>query len=652
MISVKLFLDLPFALNQQFRQKIVSNFKTLSDSYQFILDSVKKHEEKDHAHRAESIDYKNRDVAKELDYQNGRISRLVLGHNGDGMQELRDSRTAIDSSEHEVLSERLSYDLNALNKKADDVTQEVVDARNSHPKLTDRLDQVDDSIENSRDILLSNLDILDSIGQVPTREKSGDTKYPQGFAIDQKNNVFYLVRQTTGSVNDKTIYEYSLEDISLIRQRQLPFDVAGYIEGLAFRHNALNELEFIIPINQHGGAYVVYNFDTNKYSKKIETEMSNKTGIDNNRKYFITVKTDHPNQNTNSKSSGFNIYDLDSVFNQKPKLVRTLNFSRKAVIGDYKIQSFIMIDHTIFLSQGQHTTVTTAIDLEGNVLKRITFDKQDLSSAIGLAKAGVTDEDIFEPEGTYFYRHKGKIYLVELICSQGQACLVRHGFFESGVKVEETTVKGYGIADLPAQNSMLDNGTPTLVFNNKGDILKEIEALEDPGLYFLVCVGKVKNAPYGASTLTGWVYTRSTKATGANADRAIIEVTDISDRKFSTTLDTNRNPAWRDWQQIAGIPVVGDKEIKKLRDITRSGKYYFKADDVRRIEDMPERFVSLGAVIKHEVVSNTFSVQTAYRLNADTGYAAPAVRTIANGELVRESGHTDKYGWRYIQTAQ
>ncbi|MDN6161091.1 MAG: hypothetical protein L0I85_07930, partial [Staphylococcus equorum] len=395
MISVKLFLDLPFALNQQFRQKIVSNFKTLSDSYQFILDSVKKHEEKDHAHRAESIDYKNRDVAKELDYQNGRISRLVLGHNGDGMQELRDSRTAIDSSEHEVLSERLSYDLNALNKKADDVTQEVVDARNSHPKLTDRLDQVDDSIENSRDILLSNLDILDSIGQVPTREKSGDTKYPQGFAIDQKNNVFYLVRQTTGSVNDKTIYEYSLEDSSLIRQRQLPFDVAGYIEGLAFRHNALNELEFIIPVNRHGGAYVVYNFDTNKYGKKIEMEMSNKTSIDDTRKYFITVKTDHPNQNTNSKSSGFNIYDFDSVFNEKPKLVRTVSFSRKVVIGDYKIQSFVMIGNTIFLSQGQQTNVTTAIDLSGNVLKKITFDKQELSSAIGLAKAGVTDEDIF-----------------------------------------------------------------------------------------------------------------------------------------------------------------------------------------------------------------------------------------------------------------
>lgn len=544
-----------------------------------------------------------------------------------------------DGTLDEIINENIFKD---LNRNVDSYKE----------KMNKVIDDLKNAFSDSRDVFLSNLHKLDQIGQTGTRAFQGDTKYPQGFAINQKDDTFYILRQTSGSVNDKTLYEYRLgKNDELLRQRELPFDIESYIEGLAYRKNQFDELEFIIPTEKNGGNYVIYNFDTDNYFQGKQIEMSNKGSMDNSGRYYLTVKTDYPNQDTNTKSTGFNIYDLDSMFNKTPELIRTVSFSRKHIIGDYKIQSFTMIDDMIIFSQGASETLTTVMDLDGNILERITFDKQELSTAMGLSDSGISDEQVFEPEGTYFYKSAGNTYLLELICSQGQACIMRHGFPGKGKPVKETLLTTYSIEDLPANQAMLDNGTPRIVLQEGDDILNYIENIKNPGLYFVVAVGNVKNKPRGTSTMTGWVYSRSTKYTGSDADRAIIELTDLSDRKFSNNLDNNRDTKWFGWQQFAGIPVVGDETISNLRkDITIPGKYYFLADDVQRIEDMPEKYKSLGAVIKHERISNSFVIQTAYRLNADTGYGPMAIRTIANGNIAMESGQSDTYGWRYITT--
>lgn len=544
-----------------------------------------------------------------------------------------------DGTLDEIINENIFKNLNS---KIDNNTE----------KINKVINDLKNAFSNSQDVFLSNLHKLDQIGQTGTRAFRGDTKYPQSVAINQEDNTFYILRQTTGSVNDKTLYEYRLgKNDELLRKRELPFDIDAYVEGLAYRKNQFNELEFIIPTKKHGEKYIVYNFDTDNYVQGKAIEMSYKSNMDNNGRYYITVKTDYPNQDPNSKATGLNIYDLDSMFNRRPELVRTVSFSRKHIIGDYKIQSLGMIDNMIIFSQGESETLTTVMDLDGNILKRITFDKQELSTAMGLSDSGISNDQVFEPEGTFYYKYGGNTYLLELICSQGQACLMRHGFPNKGKPVKETLLTTYSIEDLPANQAMLDNGTPRIVFQDGDDILNDIENIKNPGLYFVVAVGSVKNKPMGTSTMTGWVYLRSTRHTGANADRAIIELTDLSGRKFSNNMDTNRNQKWFGWQQFAGIPVVGDEKISNLRkDITIPGKYYFMADDVRRIEDMPEKYTSLGAVIKHEKISGTFVIQTAYRLNPDTGYGPMAMRTIADGEIARESGESDSHGWRYFTT--
>src|SRR5699024_6673796 len=112
--------NLPVELNHLFRKMLIENFRTMEFYYSVLKDSIQKHKDEEHAHTARQIDYENSTVDKQLKYQNKRISRLVLGHNGDGVQELRDSRVAIASTPFNALSERLYYYFNKMNKTMED----------------------------------------------------------------------------------------------------------------------------------------------------------------------------------------------------------------------------------------------------------------------------------------------------------------------------------------------------------------------------------------------------------------------------------------------------------------------------------------------------------------------------------------------------
>nr|WP_286313503.1 peptidase G2 autoproteolytic cleavage domain-containing protein [Mammaliicoccus lentus] len=113
--------NLPIEIGQKFRKMIIENFRSIDYAYRNLSDVIYKHKNLDkHAHDASQIDYANTSVDKHLKYQNRRISRLVLGHNGDGVQELTDSHVAIDGEPFNVLSERLYYDFNKINKTMED----------------------------------------------------------------------------------------------------------------------------------------------------------------------------------------------------------------------------------------------------------------------------------------------------------------------------------------------------------------------------------------------------------------------------------------------------------------------------------------------------------------------------------------------------
>ncbi|WP_374199847.1 peptidase G2 autoproteolytic cleavage domain-containing protein [Mammaliicoccus sp. Q-M61] len=95
---------------------VIENFRYIDYKFNQYRDIFNNHKSDKHAHDAKNIDYKLTNVSDHLDYQRSRIERLVLGHNGDGIQELTDSHVAIDSTPFNVLSERLYYDFNKINQ--------------------------------------------------------------------------------------------------------------------------------------------------------------------------------------------------------------------------------------------------------------------------------------------------------------------------------------------------------------------------------------------------------------------------------------------------------------------------------------------------------------------------------------------------------
>lgn len=118
---MELYTDFPIELDQEWRYKTVSNFKWLVSKIKSIDNVIKHHKkEEEKAHDAKQIDYKLTTVHNELHYQRQQLINLVLGANGNGVQELRDSRTALDGTNFQLLSDRLKYDLEVLNKKIDD----------------------------------------------------------------------------------------------------------------------------------------------------------------------------------------------------------------------------------------------------------------------------------------------------------------------------------------------------------------------------------------------------------------------------------------------------------------------------------------------------------------------------------------------------
>ncbi|WP_395149736.1 phage baseplate upper protein [Enterococcus thailandicus] len=532
---------------------------------------------------------------------------------------------------------------------------EVINARKpqtstSFNVLGNRLDNTDLKIDGSRDVLLSSLDKVALLAKVGTREETGDTKFPQALAIDQEDGAFYIMRQSAAGGFDHTLCKYSLETNELMNRQVIPIQLEGYVEGLAWKKNAAGEMLFLLPTARQGGTYVLYNFEKNTVSDPFEMLGSNKLGMDNTGSFIVTIKTDEQGQDPNTYASGVYLYDYESVFNGGPVLLKTVDFMRDWIVSGYKIQAVTMVDDAILFAQGSNETMITAIDLDGLQIKRSSLKKSDYANVLEITSE-VDDDTIMEPEGICSYESNGKTVIAQLVCTEGKACVVSHGISpdDSMVKVVSRPLQtknpfvellGYSILQ-----STRPNGSPKIDLSGTDkNLFETIQNLTTAGFYFIVTANTVKNTPYGASTLTGWVYIRSTS--NGKASRAIVELTDNSNRKFAVNFDINRTPTWSDWEQTGGLAVTASSDISTLAGLTQAGTYSFSAALSRTIPDMPTKYVSLGTMIIHKPITSSFTIQEAYRLNGDTGHTLPANRILIDG-VVAKGESTDANGWKY-----
>lgn len=123
-----LYLDFPIEIGEDFRRKTLQNFKLILRYYKRMKEDLHFHKvEETRAHNARNITYRMTNVSDTLDDVQGQINALVLGANGDSMQEIRQARSSLDGVRHDLLADRIRYDLNSIIKKAEDNKEFLLD---------------------------------------------------------------------------------------------------------------------------------------------------------------------------------------------------------------------------------------------------------------------------------------------------------------------------------------------------------------------------------------------------------------------------------------------------------------------------------------------------------------------------------------------
>lgn len=125
---MKINFNFPIEIGQKLRKMVIDNFVVIKNDFENLTKSFNNHKTTDkNAHDAKQIKYRLTNVDSELQYQKGEIEGLVIGHNGDGINELKQARTALDGSNHNLLAPRIKYDLEVIKNEEERKHQYLID---------------------------------------------------------------------------------------------------------------------------------------------------------------------------------------------------------------------------------------------------------------------------------------------------------------------------------------------------------------------------------------------------------------------------------------------------------------------------------------------------------------------------------------------
>lgn len=435
-------------------------------------------------------------------------------------------------------------------------------------------EMVDNSIEflkNSKEFIYSSLDYQTPIAETVTSIQGGaGSRFPQSMCLDSENDRYYVARQTSGQYNDQMIYEYRLSDNALLRNKSVPTSEWVYLEGLPLFHNGYGEICFIIPV-ERSGKFGIFNFDTGFLVNEFEMEGSFKTAIDNNHKYFICSK--HSDYNDlNNTFNGFLLYDLHSVIDGTPKLIKKIECNHDD-ISNPKTQTVTMIDDLIYLGQGVRDSSVTVIDTAGNKQYFVTYDKREV---LILINGNSSEEDpILENEGMHFIKENGKTYPVVGIATQGRFVLIKLGDIK-GKKIPrslngESTNGLARISENPALNMFGAIGNAILRVESSQDFYEEVLKLKGNGLYTFFMSGTATNGTVGGASVRGLIQIDRF----ANGVPSILSVIgqDFRGGMWANYYDDTAD-GWIGWSHIGGHSAqVSGETFDPLSDSVNAGYY-------------------------------------------------------------------------------
>src|SRR5699024_830291 len=361
---MKLIKNFSVSLGQLFRRHIIENFNRIETAFKLMQENFKKHKTTDkNAHDAKQIKYKNWTVDDELEYQWEIKDNLVIGANGDGVQEARESRTAVtDKKSYPTLNNRLKQDFLYLLKNDEDIMKELNDFKEDTSKNLAIIDNPLDRLNYQR-----------GIGKVNMRGNDG-ISFVQGLVVVQERDELYVIRKDNKLANSN-ITRYKLSTFEEIDYRVVKLNSSSaYNEGLPYFINESGEVCFILRTSYDQLA-CIYNYTTDYKHKDMVLPGSSKHGTDRSKKYYYT------NFGDAKEIFGVYLYDFESVKAMKPKLIRTIRFDA-SVAYDEKVQSIAMVDNHFVLTQGKTQPKITTLNMNGSPVKSVSLSKQGMQDML------------------------------------------------------------------------------------------------------------------------------------------------------------------------------------------------------------------------------------------------------------------------------
>ncbi|MGO2834555.1 MAG: phage baseplate protein [Staphylococcus saprophyticus] len=337
------YTNFPVELGREYRMKMVSNFVYLLEKVKSIDSVIYKHSHTDqHAHSSKQIDYKKTNVENELIYLRSNIIALVLGTNGNGIQELRDSRIANDGTRHELLADRLRHDYFELNSRIDTLL-------NDYKAFVSKVDNKFKSMD------------ITELNVKPKITASLDSDVPlQSFLHAGKDIAGVRLIPSKKTVEDYYLFKFSRNGDKYDAMR---INGGTHLENIGYYNGW-----FIAPIftsNGINGKIIAFKYHSNKNYKPYKSINYSDEDTKDVKSFYVNLESKHVNVNVYkktlnifsvlSKGNGINLkqYDVDKFLKGEYKLLNEVIVAKEHTNLSW-LQGIVATDEHVFVSAGDY----------------------------------------------------------------------------------------------------------------------------------------------------------------------------------------------------------------------------------------------------------------------------------------------------------
>lgn len=609
------------SVNTVFGRKFISDLEyNLEKLDKFADDSIKslqthKTTEKK-AHTADQINYGDEPLSDFVGFLNGRISNLVLGHNGDGINEVKDARVDNLGTTHPTLQDRLRRDY--LNYMVD--KKEIIE-----------------KVDSTRQELLGIENRFDPQNQEPQFVTDLSPYYNavmQSFWIDPKTHVIYMT-QAHGNGKDYLL--------TRLKPNGQYIDNAIVKNGGHGTHNGYryinNELWIYSHILDSNGNNKLVKFKYKPGEIKYGVDTKDVFTGDSVNRYVTAIVNQKENlmiyrkQTTSSERTKLGILNyveirnLDDIDKGIDKLLYRVDIPMNLTGNTQPMQGVTYDNGILYWYTGDanpsNPNYLTTFDVK-------TGDKiyQRVVEIGGVS--GIFTGDFAEAEGMSMYYDKEtnkKALLFGVTTGPGNN---RHH--------EIHMIAQRGLDDLLRARAfpvlMTDSGGRVKSLPAKG--LGKLLNVQEVGYYYLYTADTKSITDFPVSSLyrnAGWhleVIPGSFK--GTMIQRLTRSSTGRNMLKFERIINVTTNLAgpWNYVKATAGFWERVPAGITKLSDLNIVGMtYYITTEESKRFTDFPKNFKGVaGWCLENEQINNGSFRQVLKRNNYDY-YHQMFVRNIA-----------------------